>query len=235
MRHYISGRISAESQKAFEFGWFPPNEHLDSLYDFIDAQELENSGLLYEKIVAGGQVKTGHFNQHNLVLPFRDEYGEVASIVGRTLMTDEQRTEVQINKYKYTFSNNKQNYLFGLNLAKESILKQNAVLVVEGQFDCIALHERGITNAVAAGCAHLSVIQMSKLIRYSRNIYMMLDNDEAGENGLRRVLNRFGNFVRVTSVPIPDNQFKDIADFFMYSKNESFKNSVVQQLKSINN
>ena len=77
-------------------------------------------------------------------MPFRDPYGKVAALVGRSLLSEKERTEKKLPKYKNTKPFLKGHNVFGLYENKQTILDKNSVYVVEGQFDVIKAVEKGL-------------------------------------------------------------------------------------------
>lgn len=58
----------------------------------------------------------------------------------------------------------------------------------------------------------MTVFQLALIARYTTNINLLLDNDEAGEKGRSRILNKFSKFVNIKNYYIPE-PFKDIDDY----------------------
>lgn len=85
-RDYLDSRLSKEAQDKFSFGFFPANEHIKSLTSLVDKKALEELGIMYPKYMAGSIINHGHFHHHNLVLPFYDDYNNIVSMLGRTLL-----------------------------------------------------------------------------------------------------------------------------------------------------
>ena len=82
----------------------------------------------------------------------------------------------------------KKNYLYGLNVAKENILKNKNAIVVEGEFDVQYLHSHGFVNAVGCMCTILSLNQIALLTRYCKELFVVFDGDDPGKKSLRKVL-----------------------------------------------
>ena len=208
-RCYLDNRLSKSSQKKFGFGFFPPQEDLNVLLSFIDKEDLFKQNLIYEKNIEDRlSMLFSPMEQHNLIMPYRDVSGAIIAIVGRSLLDDEHRTELRISKYKNT-SFEKSRNLFGLFESKYSIIEKNCVYIVEGQFDCIQAHDKNIRNVVALGSSNMSMEQLILLLRYTNNINLLLDNDEAGELGRERIIEKFGRFANIKNYRLPQG-FKDL-------------------------
>ena len=78
-------------------------------------------------------------------------------------------------------------YLYGLNLAKKSILKNKKAIVVEGEFDVMKLHQFGIDCAVGVVGSAPQLHQIALLRRYCKDIFLVFDSDEAGQNAVNRI------------------------------------------------
>src|ERR1035437_9237 len=77
---------------------------------------------------------------------------------------------------------------FGLNTAKEEIKQKQDAIVVEGEFDAIALYMEGIKNAVAIKGTALTEAQVALLSRFTPKVTLCLDQDNAGFEATRRSL-----------------------------------------------
>lgn len=211
-RNYINNRLDVKTQQKFYFGFFPPQDKLKILSSFIDESILLESGFLYEENNnIGCRVLLSPLQNHNLILPYRDVYGNIIAIVGRSLLNDDKRTELGISKYKNTVFK-KSKHLFGLYESKHSILDKGYAYIVEGQFDCIKAYSHGITNIVALGSSNMSMEQLILLLRYTNKIKLLLDNDEAGQLGRERILEKYGKYVNISNIYMPQG-FKDLDEF----------------------
>jgi len=214
-RKYLNNRILPSTQKDFNFGYFPPNENINELLEYVNKDKLKQLDILYDKRIDDNgidkYIPATVFNNHNIILPYKNNYGDIIAIVGRTLLSSEEQAINKISKYKNT-SFQKGLHLFGLNKAKYSIVEKNHVIIVEGQFDCISCHIKGFKNVVAVGSANLSKYQFYLLKRYTNNIYVLFDNDNAGNIGAEKVISRFGRNANIRKIVLPDN-YKDVDEF----------------------
>lgn len=78
--------------------------------------------------------------------------------------------------------------LYGLPLAYESIAKQGHVILVEGYFDVIAMHQAGITNVVGSMGTAITENQINAIARITKNVILFLDSDKAGTNAMVRCI-----------------------------------------------
>lgn len=212
---YANKRLSKSGQEKFSFGYFPTHKNLQTLVTMVGEERLQELDLIYNKIIQDGVSSRSIFRSimenHNLIMPYRDAYGNVIALVGRAVIGDEQRKRIDIPKYKNT-SFAKGSHLFGLYEAKESIIKNNLAYVVEGQFDCISASDKGLTNVVALGSSGMSFEQFALLLRYTNNIILMLDNDEAGKIGTERIIKLYHKHANIKKAILP-NGYKDIDEY----------------------
>ena len=227
---YLNSRLSVDSQKDWQFGYFPNNNQLEYLTSLIGKDILEKTGLIYKRYINGVFKDYGHFCEHNLIIPFRDCHGDIISFIGRNILPEEEQKELKIQKYKYNSGIIKDFYLFGLNKAENKIKKKNLGIVVEGPFDCISLHEHGILNSVAVGCANLSRYQLFKLLRCTKNLLLMYDNDTAGNRAKIRIKKKYKDYVNLMTI-LPPKGHKDIDEFLRTNRNEDYRKKVVSKLK----
>jgi DNA primase len=102
----------------------------------------------------------------------------------------------------------KGNTLFALDLARESIARTKTVIVVEGYFDAIALHQAGLNHTVATLGTALTTDHIHMLRRFATNVVLLFDPDPAGVRAALRGLDLFVNSglgVKVVSLPVGDD------------------------------
>lgn len=215
-KSYLDSRLNEKSQEMFQFGYFPGPTELPVLMDLVDESilkkaELYNSWEIEDSLFPRKGIFL-YFEDHPLIMTFRNTYGEIGALVGRTLLNDEERAIKKIAKYKNTKNNGlfkKGHSLFGLFENKQNIIDKDFVYVVEGQMDVIKAMEIGIDNIVALGTSYMTSYQFSVINRYTNNIILLLDNDPAGEKGRKKIIDKFGNFANIKNQYVPE-QYKDI-------------------------
>jgi DNA primase catalytic core len=215
-KSYLNDRLSQASQELFQFGYFPNSNNIQVLADLVGEEALLKDELMYYKYMEDSlfprRLKVCYFEQHPLIMPFRDPYGEVVGIVARTLLPEDERKNKKVIKYKNTKDLKKGHLLFGLFENKQHIIKQNSVYVVEGQFDAMKAMEIGFRNIIAIGNNNMTSYQFSVISRYTSNIFLLLDNDEAGQKGRKRTLDKFGQMANIRNFYIPES-YKDIDEY----------------------
>lgn len=214
---YLDKRISKESQELWEFGYFPNSSNIGLLTSLINKSFLKENGLIWTREINDTQspksFDVSFFENHPLVMPYKDSYGHIIGLVGRSFLSDKDRNRLGISKYKNT-TFFKGDHLFGLNESKEHIVKSNFVYLVEGQFDLIKAFEKGLKNVVAVGNASLTDTQLSLICRYTNNIILLFDNDEAGNLGREKILSKYGGLANFSNEVYIPRQFKDIDEYF---------------------
>ncbi len=195
---YFTGRgIPPEMVKRFGLGFAP--DSWDSLIKHFEAQ-----GITPEQLLTAGLVipnKKGGFCdkfRHKVMFPIFDVLGNVVAFGGRVLDDSKPKYINSPETPLYT----KGRHLYGLNLARQSGSKK--VIIVEGYMDCIALHQRGITWAVAALGTALTTDQARLLKKYFDDVITCFDADAAGQSATLRgmdILANAGFNVRVMAVP----------------------------------
>ncbi len=195
-------------------------------------QELKDSGL-----VTVSQKNGNLFDRFRgrLMFPIIDVRGNVIGFGGRIIGNDKD-TAKYLNSPETLIFNKRKN-LFGLNLAKKS--KQGSIILVEGNIDVVALHQYGFDNAVASLGTSLTDEQAVLLSRYTEQVVLIYDGDEAGQRATRRaipILEKAGISVRVLQIrdaKDPDEFLKKFgADRFRLLLEES-ANRVEYQMNAI--
>lgn len=210
---YVNNRIPPEIQSKFNIGFFPTRENLNFFLSFLDTEPLLENNLIYldkHSDIMQEQFSSTMCN-HNLIIPYKDVYGKIIALVGRSLLDEDSRRAANISKYKNT-PFKKSQHMFGLYEGKSSILSKGFAYVVEGQFDVISAHAQGITNVVAIGSSGMAMDQIILLLRYTNDIRLLLDNDEAGIAGAKKIIEKFSKFTKITQLSVPAG-FKDLDEF----------------------
>ena len=157
----------------------------DSWNALVDA--MRKKGYTDEELVAADLVgeKNGRIYdrfRNRLMFPIIDVRGNVIGFGGRVL---------DDSKPKYLNSNetvifNKRRNLFGMNFAKKT--KEPYMILVEGNIDVVTLHQYGFDNAVASLGTSLTEEQVTLLSRYTQEVVLTYDGDEAGQRAAKRAI-----------------------------------------------
>ena len=143
-----------------------------------------------------------------VIFPWFNVSGKVVAFGGRLL---DSRTKGVAQKYVNSPDSeiyHKERELYGLYQAKKAIVKEDRVFMVEGYTDVIAMHQAGIENVVANSGTALSVHQIHMLHRFTKNITLLYDGDEAGIHAAMRgtdMLLEEGMNIKVLLLPDGDD------------------------------
>lgn len=228
-KEYLRNRIPDSIIKEYRFGYMPNDDNIELLTDIFSVKYLERHNIVYRKSVSGGSKLVNYFSNHNLIFPFYDVFGNFSSIVGRSLLPDSEQKEIKISKYKYTIGHNKGIGVFGLDRARDSILDNDFVICVEGQFDYFSLISSGIINCVALGWSNMTDAQFFWLRAYTKNIYLLFDNDDAGKSGMMKIKKNFGESANIKTISLIPG-YKDIDEYLR--SDDLNKEKVINSLKS---
>ncbi|MBL7922349.1 MAG: DNA primase [Bacteroidia bacterium] len=121
-----------------------------------------------------------------VMFPIHDDGGRVVAFGGRTLSNDK-KTAKYINSPE-TDIYNKSKILYGLWMGKKAIQNADKCYLVEGYMDVIAMHQAGIENVVASSGTSLTVEQIKSIHRFTKNIVVLYDGDEAGQKASNRAI-----------------------------------------------
>ncbi len=145
---------------------------------------LVKTGLCYSP--EGGTGTLVDRYRGRAIFPWLNVSGKVVAFGGRVL---DSRTKGVAQKYVNSPDSDiyhKERELYGIFQAKKAIVKEDRVFMVEGYTDVIAMHQAGIENVVANSGTALSVYQIRLLQRFTNNITLLYDGDEAGIHAIMR-------------------------------------------------
>ena len=148
------------------------------------------------------------FFRGRVMFPIHSISGKVLGFGGRILKEDKKQA-----KYVNTSDSdiyNKSKVLYGMHFARNAVRKEEEVMLVEGYTDVISLFQAGIENVVASSGTSLTADQVRLIKRYTSNIVLLFDGDNAGiKAALRGVDIILENGVNVKVVSLPENADPD--------------------------
>ena len=196
-------------------------------------QELKDSGLV---TVSKKNGKIFDRFRDRLMFPIIDVRGYVIGFGGRIMNNNDPNAAKYLNSPETMIFNKRKN-LFALNLAKKS--KLGYLILVEGYMDAVALHQYGFDCAVASLGTSLTEEHAALMTRYTDNVVLIYDGDEAGQRATRRaipILEKAGlrvKVLRMKGAKDPDEFLKKYgADQFKVLLEEA-SNRVEYQLNAI--
>jgi DNA primase len=157
-----------------------------------------------------------------VIFPIQSLSGRVLGFGGRILGNDKKAAKYLTSPESEIYHKSK--VLYGINLAKQAIAKEDTCYLVEGYTDVIQFYQRGIQNVVASSGTALTPEQIRLVNRLTRNITVLFDGDAAGERaslrGIDMILEQ-GMNVRVCTFPAgedPDsfarkNELEDVVSY----------------------
>jgi len=164
-----------------------------------------------------GQNRAYDTYRNRLMFPIRDMTKKIIGFGGRTLGDD-------AAKYLNSRQNplfDKSRSLYGIDLARESIVTTGRAIVVEGYTDCLAAHQAGFTETVATLGTALTLAHVDILRRYGNQIILLFDSDQAGDSAAERAIKvSIPRCIKVRLAHIPEGQ--DPSSFLAENDKELF-------------
>jgi DNA primase len=138
--------------------------------------------------------------QGRVVIPIHNQHGQLLAYAGRSI-------DGAAPKYKLPAGFAKSRVLF--NLHRAATRSDDRVIVVEGFFDCLKIHQAGLPGVVGLMGCSLSAHQEALLVKRYRNVTLMLDGDPAGQQGSRLIAERLRHQCAVEVVNLAPGQQPD--------------------------
>ena len=174
---YFKGRgVSAEMIEKFGLGYsFEERNHLTkiALDKGYKKENLVDSGLTSER---NNKLYDRFFGR--VIFPIHNLSGRTIGFGARILQTNKKAAKY-LNSPE-TDIYHKSDVLYGLYLGKRSLIQHDNCFLVEGYTDVISLHQKGIENVVASSGTSLTQGQIKLIKRFTPNITVLYDGDEAG-------------------------------------------------------
>lgn len=185
MQYFRSRGFRDDIIKKFSLGYALPQRNAlssSALKSGYKEDFIVKTGLCYKK--DNGELVDRYAGR--VIFPWFNVSGKVCAFGGRLL---DSRTKGVQQKYVNSPESDiyhKDHELYGLYQAKRAIVKEDRVFMVEGYTDVISMHQCGIENVVANSGTALSVHQIHLLHRFTQNIVLLYDGDEAGIHAAMR-------------------------------------------------
>jgi DNA primase len=237
-RAYLRDRgITAETIERFGIGYAP--QSWDGLLKALartdksgwTVEDLAAAGLIVARDQAGKKPgdASGYYDRFRgrVMLSIRDLQKRIIGFGGRVL-------DDGVPKYLNSPETplfRKGRTLYALESAREGIARENQVVIVEGYFDAIALHQAGLTNVVATLGTALTTEHVEVIRRFTRRVVLLFDPDAAGVRAALRTLDLFlgvGLSVQVGSLPAGDDP-----DTFIRTRGVEAFTALIQKAPSL--
>ncbi|HYH75369.1 MAG TPA: DNA primase [Candidatus Saccharimonadales bacterium] len=177
-------QFTKETALEWRLGYSPNNG--TALVDFLKGKgfsenEIKGAGLSAQRYRGLGDMFRGRF-----MIPLCDQQGRVIGFTARILI-DDPNAPKYINTPQ-TMLYDKSRHVFGLHLAKEMIRKSKFVVIAEGNLDVISSHQAGVRQVVATAGTALTEPHLKALSRFTGDIRLSFDADNAGMNATERAI-----------------------------------------------
>ena len=223
---YLSSRhITDETRKLFHIGYAPDGREGFIGYaakNGFSPLDCVKAGLAIQKENGGISDKF----RDRLMIAIQNLSGVIVAFGGRDLSG---KSHAKYMNSPESALYHKSDILFGLHQSRQSIAKENAVIIVEGYFDMISLYQGGVTNVVAASGTALTETHASILARYANTAYLVFDGDAAGQKATLRSLEIVlpkGIAPRVFALSRPDGTKIDPDNFVNERGADAFRNEL---------
>lgn len=230
---YLKGRgLSDETIRQFGLGY--SDKFSDDLYRYLK-QKGYSDELLRESGLFNADEKHGMYDKfwNRVIFPIMDVNNRVIGFGGR-VMGDAKPKYLNSPETKIF---DKSRNLYGLNIARTS--RKKNLIICEGYMDVISMHQAGFNNAVASLGTALTSQQAALMKRYTEEVLVIYDSDEAGTKAALRaipILNAAGLTARVVDL----KPHKDPDEFIQAEGTEAFQerldhaeNSFLFELRSM--
>jgi len=197
-REYLASRGLGEPVcREFRLGLSPPGATL--------VRKAQEKGYTRDELAVAGLLsrRGADYFQRRLMFPLADARGRVIGFQARKLHEDDPLRGKYVNSPESELFR-KSNVLYGLNLARAAIAKQDRAVVVEGNTDVIALRQAGLEPVVASMGTALTERQLAELRKLTSRVFLCFDADAAGEDATLRGMElaiRQSLDVRVVALP----------------------------------
>jgi len=215
-RKYLESRqLQSETAQNFMIGFAP--DSWEALSTFLASRgykedDLIRSGLSLRSV--NGRGLYDRFRKR-VMFAIRNTQGQVIGFTGRLLPEDQDKPDAG-GKYVNTPETplyHKGAVLYGLDLAKQAIKKEDLAVIVEGNMDVVSSHQAGIKNVIAASGTALTDDQLRTLSRFTHRIAVAFDADAAGDTAARKgIIAALRNGFSVRVITIPKDAGKDPDD-----------------------
>jgi len=213
---YLTGRgLSEETIKKFGLGY--SDKYSDDLYKYMKAKGYSDE-LLRESGLFNADERRGMYDKfwNRVIFPIMDVNNRVIGFGGRVMGDGKPK---YLNSPETKIFDKSRN-LYGLNVARTT--RKNYLILCEGYMDVISMHQAGFTNAVASLGTALTSGQASLLKRYTEEVLLLYDSDEAGIRAALRaipILREAGVNAKVVNL----KPYKDPDEFIKNMGAEAFE------------
>ena len=212
-QNYLKEKRKLTDQLIEQFGiGYAPNKNFELIQLlrskwFTDNDIVESS---LAKKFDNGDISS--FFRNRITFPIFDIMWNIVWFSARILNPDDNPKYLNSAEHK-AFEKSK--ILYWLNFAKNSIREHQKIIIVEWQMDVLGLAKMWIPVGVATSWTSLTDEHIKVLKRYTENIYLMFDNDQAWQKATQRALKLFYQqnlFPKIISIPEPRKDIDEISN-----------------------
>lgn len=195
---YMKGRsITPQVLKKFGIGY--ADENWDSLYKHLLSMKVDPKVMVELGLVSLSKGKYYDKFRNRVIFPIINTSGKVIGFGGRAIGDANPK---YLNSPESTVFQKKNN-LYGLNISRQNVGKEDCLILVEGYMDVIALYQNGVENVAASLGTALTENQARLIKRYTSEVILSYDADTAGRTAALRgldILKKEGCKVKVLHV-----------------------------------
>lgn len=174
--------ISEDILNKFGIGF--ADDSWTSLCDYMTGMGFKEEKLIELGLISHSKGRYYDKFRNRVIFPIINTGGKVIGFGGRIIGIGEP-------KYLNSQESNifqKKNNLYGLNLSKKDVTNEDAIILVEGYMDVVSLYQAGVRNVSASLGTALTENQARLIKRYTKNVILSYDADNAGQNAAFRGL-----------------------------------------------
>lgn len=183
-REYIRGRgITDETCDRFLLGYVPPQA--EWMYNLLKKQNYSDELIWSSGLVYKDRENKGFFRDR-IMFPIRTWQGNCVAFSGRDMSGYSEAPKYKNSSESVLYS--KRNVLFGFYESLPAMKQNRKIIICEGNFDVISLHQAGLNYSCATCGTALTDEHIKMIKRYCDSIYLLFDSDAAGQKATRDAL-----------------------------------------------
>ena len=243
LNYFHTRGLEDETISKYGLGWAPSDRH--SFTDAAKAKGFKDEYLLETGLCAKYDDKPDLHDRfvERVTFPIHSVSGRIIGFGARTLKSKEEgKPYAKYVNSKESAIYVKNQSLYGIWFAKSEMAKKDKCFLVEGYLDVLSMHQLGITNVVASSGTALTDGQIRLIGRFTKNVTIMYDGDEAGVKAALRGIDMFlrqGMDVKVVLIPDGDDPdsfarkhtLEEVEDFIARNEQDfvDFKGSLLMR------
>ncbi|MEI7620330.1 MAG: DNA primase [Candidatus Falkowbacteria bacterium] len=185
IKNYLKDRgLNEDTVRNFKIGYSP--ESWDDIINILKQKKYSDEEIFLAGVSAKKEGTAKYYNRFRdrIMFPINDVSGQAIGFSARVNPAHSNPDLEKMGKYINSPQTNiydKSRVLFALDKAKQAIKQENLAIIVEGQMDAISSHQHGFKNTVASSGTALTAEQIKLIKRYTNNVALAFDADNAGQ------------------------------------------------------